>query len=184
MSITSDNTKIATVSADKTIKLWGLDFGDCQRSILAHQESVMSCSFVWGTHYLFTVGKDKMLKYWDCDKFENITKLDGHHGEIWALAVGKYGNVVITGSNDRSIRIWLKTDEALFLEEEREKEMQEMIDSQMDLDDETNIPLRPEGEDEREEDDVNIQKATRATIESLKAGEKIIDSLEVYEEVI
>lgn len=38
-------------------------------------------------------------------------KLEGHHGEIWALAVGKFGNFVVTGSHDRSIRVWEKTEE-------------------------------------------------------------------------
>jgi WD40 repeat protein len=40
-----------------------------------------------------------------------VIKLEGHHGEIWALAVGKYGSIIVTGSHDRSIRIWEKSDE-------------------------------------------------------------------------
>lgn len=27
-------------------------------------------------------GKDKVLKYWDADKFEQLLTLDGHHGEV------------------------------------------------------------------------------------------------------
>ena len=46
-----------------------------------------------------------------CLQFEQIMKLEGHHGEIWALAVGKYGNMIVTGSHDRSIRVWEKTEE-------------------------------------------------------------------------
>lgn len=38
-------------------------------------------------------------------------KLQGHHGEVWALAIAKHGSFVVTGSHDRSIRIWEKTDE-------------------------------------------------------------------------
>ena len=34
------------------------------------------------THYVFTVGKDKLLKYWDADRFEQLLSLDGHHGEV------------------------------------------------------------------------------------------------------
>ncbi|KAG1082432.1 hypothetical protein G6F42_022579 [Rhizopus arrhizus] len=105
MDISSDNMLIATCSADKNVKLWGLDFGDCHKSLFAHQESVMSVQFVWGTHYFFTVSKDKTVKYWDGDKFENIMKLEGHHGEVWALAVSKHGSFVVTGSHDRSMRV-------------------------------------------------------------------------------
>lgn len=38
-------------------------------------------------------------------------KLQGHHGEVWALAIAKHGSFVVTGSHDRSLRIWEKTDE-------------------------------------------------------------------------
>lgn len=31
MSISSDNTLLITGSADKNVKIWGLDFGDCHR---------------------------------------------------------------------------------------------------------------------------------------------------------
>lgn len=71
MDISSDNTLITTCSADKNVKIWGLDFGDCHKSLFAHQESVMAIQFVWGTHYFFTVSKDKTVKYWDGDKVQN-----------------------------------------------------------------------------------------------------------------
>lgn len=38
-------------------------------------------------------------------------KLEGHHGEIWSLVISKRGDLLVTGSHDRSIRIWEQTDE-------------------------------------------------------------------------
>jgi len=187
MDISSDNTLIATASADKSIKLWGLDFGDCHKSIFAHQDSIMQCQFVWGTHYLFTVSKDKLVKYWDCDKFENIQKLEGHHSEIWALAVGKYGNFVVTGSHDRSIRIWSKTEEPLFLEEERDKEYEQMYnENALDDEDRNNLPIGSGVENENgEKMEAEVQEvgsAGKKTMETLKAGETILEAIEVYED--
>lgn len=37
--------------------------------------------------------------------------MDGHHGEVWAVAVSQQAKFVVTGSHDRSIRVWEKTDE-------------------------------------------------------------------------
>ena len=37
-----DNTLLVTGSADKNIKFWGLDFGDCHKSIFAHDDSIMA----------------------------------------------------------------------------------------------------------------------------------------------
>ncbi|CAG8442083.1 2687_t:CDS:10 [Ambispora gerdemannii] len=172
MDISSDNTLLITCSADKNVKIWGLDFGDCHRSIFAHQDSIMFVQFVANTHYFFTAGKDKLVKYWDGDKFENITKLEGHHGEVWALAISKNGEFLVSASHDRSIRIWEQTDEPLFLEEEREKEMEELYES----------TLTTSMEKTSLEDTVELTSAGKQTMETLKAGEKIMEALEIADE--
>jgi len=41
MDISSDSTLLISGSADKNIKIWGLDFGDCHRSLFAHADSIM-----------------------------------------------------------------------------------------------------------------------------------------------
>ena len=38
-----------------------------------------------------------MVKYWDADKFEQLLALEGHHGEVWCLAVSSLGDFLITG---------------------------------------------------------------------------------------
>ena len=38
MDICSDSTLIATGSADRNAKIWGMDFGDCRKSIFAHDD--------------------------------------------------------------------------------------------------------------------------------------------------
>lgn len=68
MDISSDSKLLVTCSADKNIKIWGLDFGDCHKSIFAHDESVMQVAFEKDSHYFWSSGKDKAVKYWDGDK--------------------------------------------------------------------------------------------------------------------
>lgn len=36
LDISADSTLLASGSADKNVKIWGLDFGDCHKSFLAH----------------------------------------------------------------------------------------------------------------------------------------------------
>ena len=57
MDISSDSTLLVSGAADKNIKIWGLDFGDCHRSLFAHADSVMQVAFVHNTHYVFTAGR-------------------------------------------------------------------------------------------------------------------------------
>lgn len=75
MDISSDDKLIATGSADRNVKIWGMDFGDCHKSIFAHDNSVMALQFVHNTHYFFTCGKDGKIKEWDGDKFNKIITL-------------------------------------------------------------------------------------------------------------
>lgn len=44
LDISSDSTMIVTGSADKNIRIWGLDFGDCHKSLFAHDDTVMQVS--------------------------------------------------------------------------------------------------------------------------------------------
>jgi len=81
--ISSDNTLLVSASADKNIKLWGMDFGDIHKSIFAHQDSVTCVRFVKNTHYFFSCGKDGEVKYFDGDTYEEVFVFDQSFGEVW-----------------------------------------------------------------------------------------------------
>ncbi|KAG6395141.1 hypothetical protein SASPL_145780 [Salvia splendens] len=138
MDISSDGDLIVTGSADKNLKIWGLDFGDCHKSLFAHAESVEAVKFVKNTHYMFSVGRDRVVKYWDADKFELLLTLEGHHSEVSCLAISNRGDFLLTGSLDRSIRRWDRTEEPFFIEEEKEKRLEEMFETHTDNPFETN----------------------------------------------
>lgn len=70
------------------------------------------------------------VQYWDGDRFELISTLTGHRGEVWGVAVAHDGSFIATGSHDRSIRVWNRTDEQVFLEEEKEKRLEEMFEKE------------------------------------------------------
>lgn len=177
MDISYDSKLIVTCSADKTVRLWGLDFGDCHKAFLAHEDSIMAVAFVphnkdGNGHNFFSASKDRNIKYWDGDKFEQIQRLVGHHGEIWALAMSHTGDFIVSASHDKSIRIWQQTDEPLFLEEEREKEMEEAYDNTLTA----SLEQEEDGEDGEKAEAVDAGKQTTGT---LMAGEKIMEALEL-----
>ena len=176
MDISYDSKLIVTCSADKNVRLWGLDFGDCHKAFFAHQDSIMQVAFVphnqdGNGHHFFSASKDNIIKYWDGEKFEQIQKLDGHHGEIWALAVSRTGEFLVSASHDKSIRVWNQTDEQIFLEEEREKELEDLYES--------TLTTSLEQEEEAGEEKHEAVAAGKQTVETLMAGEKIAEALEV-----
>src|SRR5262249_3055205 len=122
--------------------------------------------------YFFSASKDRTLKSWDGDKFEQIQKFGSHHGEIWAMAVSKIGDFVVTASHDKSIRVWQMTDEPIFLEEEREREMEELYESTL------TATLDATG-DAEDGEGVEVATTSRQTVVTLTAGERIVEALEV-----
>ncbi|KAH7123859.1 hypothetical protein B0J11DRAFT_530080 [Dendryphion nanum] len=180
MSISSDSKLIATCSADKNVRIWGLDFGDCHKALFGHEDSIMQISFIPHPveqdekHILFSASKDKTIKSWDGDKFEQIQKFKGHHGEIWAMTVARTGDFIVTASHDKSIRIWTKSDEPIFLEEERERELEELY--------EANLANSLEDEDQLltgNQQPAEAVAASKQTITTLTAGERIAEALEL-----
>ena len=177
LDISSDSKLIVTCSADKTIRMWGLDFGDCHRILRNHTDSILQVAFVpgnkdWSGHRFFSASKDRTIRYWDGDKFQQIQRLDGHHGEIWAMAIAQDASFIVTAAHDKSIRVWHETDEQIFLEEERERELEELYES-------TLTKSLEKDEEHGQDDEGNaVGAVTKQTIETLTAGERIQDALE------
>ncbi|CAO1637951.1 unnamed protein product [Parajaminaea phylloscopi] len=204
LDISADSKLCVTCSADKNVKIWGLDYGDCHRSLFAHQDSIMSVAFERGmqgggllggregeSHHFWTIGKDGVAKYWDGDRFELIQTMEGHHGEVWSLAVGGRGTMVVTSGADRCMRVWEKTEEPLFLEEEREREQERLFD-QADRE----ARERQDGQvgavgslaggqadgAAGAEEQQEATAVTNATTQSLMAGERLMEALDVADE--
>lgn len=176
MDISYDSKLIVTSSADKNIRIWGLDFGDCHKALFGHQDSILQVAFVphnsdGNGHHFFSSSKDRTIRYWDGDKFEQIQRLDGHHGEVWAIAISHSGNFLASAGHDKSIRVWDETEEQIFLEEEREKELEDLYESTLT----TSLEREPDAEDENGE----VAAASKQTTETLMAGERIAEALEM-----
>ena len=118
-------------------------------------------------------------------QFEKIQTLEGHHGEVWALAVSNRGNFVVTGSHDKSIRVWEKLDDPLFLEEERERDLERLHDANLTEimnrdDDRFGIGRGADGGDSGgTQEHVEVSQVTKQTTETLMAGEKIMEALDI-----
>eukprot|EP00469_Lotharella_globosa_P011563 CAMPEP_0167781288 /NCGR_PEP_ID=MMETSP0111_2-20121227/5850_1 /TAXON_ID=91324 /ORGANISM="Lotharella globosa, Strain CCCM811" /LENGTH=561 /DNA_ID=CAMNT_0007671935 /DNA_START=12 /DNA_END=1697 /DNA_ORIENTATION=+ len=177
IDVSDDSTLLASGGADKDLKIWGLDFGDCHKSLFAHDDSVMSVRFLPNTHYVVTTGKDKMVKFWDADKFEMIMTLSAHHAEVWSVAVAREGNMMVTVSNDRSIRVWEQTDEMVFVELERRKELEAKLEEE-----ERVGPARPPGAIEGSglnDAPESAPVATGSDKKSMVAAERLMEAMEV-----
>ena len=181
-----DDTILASGGADKSIKIWGLDFGDTHRTLYGHSDSITDLRFVKKTHNFFTSSKDNTVRYWDADRFEQILLLNGHNSEINCLTVAKTGAFVLSGGMDRQVRVWERTKDMVFLEEEKERQMEEAFDKVDGREDRgTEEILRSGAQKDIDEDDMDVdddnpqsEAAVKRSVLSVASGDRIMEALE------
>ena len=103
-----------------------------------------------------------------------IQKMDGHLGEIWSMSVSEEGGLVLTGSHDRSLRLWERTEEPLYIEEEKEKELENLLESSLANNDGADMLADPRAAETR--------VAAKQTMESLRASERIVEAIDIGEQ--
>ena len=182
-----DDVLLASSGADKAIKIWGLDFGDTHRTLHGHDDSVTDLKFVRRSHNFFTASKDGTVRYWDGDRFEQILLLNGHCAEVNCLAVSRTGAFVLSSSMDRQVRVWERTKDMVFLEEERERELEQIFDrvNQRDEGRTKQILDRKGGDGDDDSDNEAVKdedpqsaEAVRKSVLSVAAGDRIMEALE------
>ncbi|KAG7353760.1 WD40 repeat-containing protein [Nitzschia inconspicua] len=177
-----DDTILASSGADKTVKIWGLDFGDTHRTLHGHEDSITDLRFVRRTHNFFTSSKDGTVRYWDGDRFEQILVLNGHFAEVSSLTISRTGAFVLSAGMDRQIRVWERTKDIVFLEEERERELERMFDGVGRDAEETGKLLKRKGEEYEEgdegENEPQSEAAVKRSVLSVASGDRIMEALE------
>lgn len=173
IDISHDSKTLISASADKNIKIWGLDFGDCHRSLFAHDDSILKVMFEPQTANFFSCSKDGLVKYWDSRKFVQLQKLQAHQSEVWALTVANDASFVVSAGHDKTIRKWDFSDEPLFVEEEREQELEEHHEERL-----VDEMEEPQVQDENDEEEI-VEAPVKHSLDSLKAGERLYEALEI-----
>ena len=84
-------------------------------------------------HVSCCAGKDRLVKYWDVDKFQLLLELPGHQAEVWAVVVSSLGDFIITAGHDRSFRRWERTEEPFFIEEEQERRLESLFEADAEV---------------------------------------------------
>ena len=98
-----DGRKVATGSWDKTVRLWDAETGQELFALQGHSEPVRLVAFTPDGTKLISVAHDSKIHVWDTTTGRLLTTLAGGNR---ALAVGRDGRRVATGSSSGSIRLW------------------------------------------------------------------------------
>lgn len=136
MALSSTAEKLVTCSLDKTIRIWGLNFGECQK-LIRFDSPFTDIQFIRDTRLGLAASRDGRLSYWDLDSFLLISILGegrsgsyfsrGHFGECTSLCVSSAGRFVISVGHDKAIRQWIQTDDLINVRLEEQKRLHEAM---------------------------------------------------------
>lgn len=100
-----DGKTLATVSFDKTVRLWDVDTGRNTRTLMGHTEQVYTVAYSPDSKTLATGGYDKVVHLWDAYTGKKLRTLKGHTESLKFVGYALNGSVIVSAGSDRTIRL-------------------------------------------------------------------------------
>ncbi len=100
----------------KTVLLWDLTTGKCNRILEKHLDAVTSVSIAPNSRIALSASRDGTAKLWNLLTGEVYKVLKGHEGHVACSAITPDGYACITAGDDSVIRLWeISTGKELFV---------------------------------------------------------------------
>jgi len=103
-----DNHTFATASLDKTIKVWQFGSQTPNFTLEGHEKGVNCVDYYHGGDkpYLISGADDRLVKIWDYQNKTCVATLDGHAHNVSAVCFHPELPIILTGSEDSTVRLW------------------------------------------------------------------------------
>jgi len=99
-----------TCSSDKTLRLWNLKKGECERTLVGHERAALCLAVDWSgwpeKARAISGSLDQTLMHWDVRNAVWLGKMEGHSGAVCALAVDWAAERALSTSYDGDMRLW------------------------------------------------------------------------------
>ncbi len=108
--ISPDKKWIVTASEDGTAKIWNIESGEVEMTLLGHRSGIFSVDISPSGQYIVTGSKDFEARIWKRQSGKTIHKLKGHSQWIWCVDYSPDGTRVASSSHDMTTKIWSARD--------------------------------------------------------------------------
>ncbi|CAG0887580.1 unnamed protein product [Cyprideis torosa] len=103
-----DNNTFASASLDRTVKVWQLGSSSPNFTLEGHEKGVNCVDYYHGGDkpYLISGADDRLVKIWDYQNKSCVQTLEGHAQNISAVCFHPELPIILTGSEDGTVRVW------------------------------------------------------------------------------
>ncbi|EXL66214.1 hypothetical protein FOPG_17596 [Fusarium oxysporum f. sp. conglutinans race 2 54008] len=101
-----DSMKLASASDDKTVRIWNVETGDCERVIEGHSDEVISVVFSHDSTKLASASRDETVRIWNAETGECERVLEGHSEWVTSVMFSHDSTKLASASRDETVRIW------------------------------------------------------------------------------
>ena len=103
-----------SAAADRIVKIWDRQTGQCMKTIEAHDDSISSAIILPGSRYFVSGCEDDLIKIWGVNSGECCQIMDGRGDGIRSLSAGPRPHIFLAGREDGAIVIWMVLYELVF----------------------------------------------------------------------
>lgn len=103
-----DNNTFASASLDRTVKVWQLGSATPNFTLEGHEKGVNCVDYYHGGDkpYLMSGADDRLVKIWDYQNKTCVQTLEGHASNVSAVSFHPELPIILTGSEDGTVRLW------------------------------------------------------------------------------
>jgi WD40 repeat protein/serine/threonine protein kinase len=108
VAFSRDGLWLATGGEENTVKIWDVQTGKELRTLRGHSGEVYTLAFSPDEEgrWIATGGEDCAVKVWDSRTGTLVRNFRGHTGLVSSLAFTPNGSRLVSGSRDKTVKIW------------------------------------------------------------------------------